>query len=234
VKEITDPDHYDHYELLEISQTADIDEVNRAYRASQEIYREGSLALYSVFESDDGAVIRERLDEAYRVLSDSELRARYDVSRGYEPVKLTESSAPPSPDSSTTVESDAESVSDLSGAASAGEALGFDSDGGTREYDVFEDESSGDFNGLRLKRTRLFRGFEINDIAEVTKISGGHLRNIEDENFIDLPADVYVRGFVSAYASTIGLDPKIVVPSYMALVEAARTANQRSGFLGRK
>ncbi|MFP6656081.1 MAG: helix-turn-helix domain-containing protein [Myxococcota bacterium] len=228
MKEITD---FDHYELLEISQTADADDVDRAYRAAQQIYGEGSLALYSVVDDKEAAVIREQLDEAYRVLSDSELRARYDVSRGYEPVSGSKSSTP---DSSSALESDFESTSDLPGAAATGEAAGFDVDEGTREYDVFGDEAGGDFNGLRLKRTRLFRGFEINDIVDVTKISGGHLRNIEDENFIDLPADVYVRGFVSAYATTIGLDPKVVVPSYMALVEAARTANQRSGFLGRK
>jgi hypothetical protein len=103
-----------------------------------------------------------------------------------------------------------------------------------QEYDVFEDDGGGDFDGLRLRRTRLFRGYEIDDISDVTKVSGSHLRNIEEENFVDLPADVYVRGFVGAYASTIGLDPKVVVPSYMARVEASRTANQRGRFLGRQ
>jgi len=39
---------------------------------------------------------------------------------------------------------------------------------------------------------------------------------------------------VTAYASTIGLDPKIVVPSYMTRVQESRTANQRSRFLGRQ
>jgi cytoskeletal protein RodZ len=65
-------------------------------------------------------------------------------------------------------------------------------------------------------------------------VSGAHLRNIEDENFLDLPADVYVRGFVTAYARTIGLDPDIVVPSYMARMQDARQEGTRGRFLGRR
>ena len=102
------------------------------------------------------------------------------------------------------------------------------------EYDALEDDGSGDFDGMRLRRARLFRGYEIDDIANVTKVTGAHLRNIEAENFSLLPADVYVRGFVTAYAKTIGLDPKVVVPSYMVRVAQSRGDEQRAGFLGRR
>ena len=49
---------------------------------------------------------------------------------------------------------------------------------------------------------------------------------------VDLPADVYVRGFVTAYAKTIGLDPQSVVPSYMARLQESRQKSQKSRFLG--
>jgi len=68
-------DELDHYELLEIGRGAAPSEIDRAYRTSQETYADGSLALYSVFESMDASAIRERFDEAHRVLSDSELRS---------------------------------------------------------------------------------------------------------------------------------------------------------------
>ena len=74
-------DELDHYELLEISRTASTAEIERAYRLSQQTYGEGSLALYSVFESGDASAIREKLDEACRVLSDPELRVAYDENR---------------------------------------------------------------------------------------------------------------------------------------------------------
>jgi DnaJ-class molecular chaperone len=218
----------DYYELLEIPRSANADEIGHAYRLVQQIYGEGSLALYSVFEDHDAAAIRERLDEAYRVLSDGELREAYDASalvendtvdgsgasrEGYEGAAGFENSIP-------VVESEA--------------SLSVEAREDAREYDVFEDEGGGEFDGFRLRRTRLFRGYEIDYISDVTKVSGTHLRNIEEENFVDLPADVYVRGFVTAYASTIGLDPKIVVPSYMARVQESRNANQGSRFLGRQ
>jgi curved DNA-binding protein CbpA len=221
----------DYYELLEISRTASVVEIEHAYRLAQQVYGEGSLALYSVFESHDAVAIRERFDEAYRILSDPELRSSYDENQSFEediPVEMT------SPAEQGNPGFDLQTALDLSGATSThAEGAAAQSDG-DREYDVFEDEAGSDFDGMRLRRTRLFRGYEIDDISDVTKVSGAHLRNIEEENFVDLPADVYVRGFVTAYASTIGLDPKIVVPSYMARVQESRTANQRNGFLGRQ
>lgn len=215
-------DELDHYELLEISRSATTEEIERAYRMSQQTYGEGSLALYSVFENGDASAIRERLDEACRVLSDPELRVAYDESQ---------SKGNPSFASTPFAEATAESPAiDDSIREAAIEAF----DEVVEEYDAFDDDGAGDFDGLRLRRTRLFRGYEIDQISEVTKVSGTHLRNIEDENFIDLPADVYVRGFVTAYAKTIGLDPNSVVPSYMARVQESREGNSRSHFLGRR
>lgn len=221
----------DYYHLLEIPRNATTAEITHAYRLSQQTYGEGSLALYSIFESSEAAVIRERLDEAYRVLSNPEFRAAYDVDQppaevtAYSLSRSGEHTDESRPDLAT---NGATSV-DSAGASSAIDSL----EEGVEEYDVFEDEGGGEFDGVRLRRTRLFRGYEIDDIADVTKVSGSHLRNIEDENFVDLPADVYVRGFVTAYATTIGLDPNIVVPSYMARVQESRSGNQRGRFLGR-
>ena len=102
------------------------------------------------------------------------------------------------------------------------------------EEQVFEEDGPGDFDGVRLRRARLFRGYEIDEISHVTKVSGTHLRNIEEEKYAELPADVYVRGFVTAYARTIGLDPQRVVPGYMARLQESRNDGARSRFLGRR
>ena len=213
-------DELDHYDLLEIPKTATSAEVERAYRLSQQTYGEGSLAIYSIFESSDVVVIRERLDEAHRVLSDPELRAAYDESQPEgDPAPVF---MPPQETGNEEARPD----------VSTGETTTSSFDEVVEDYDTFEDDGGGDYDGIRLRRTRLFRGYEIDHISDVTKVSGTHLRNIEDENFEDLPADVYVRGFVSAYAKTIGLDPKIVVPSYMVRVQESRSGNQRDRFLG--
>jgi cytoskeletal protein RodZ len=61
-----------------------------------------------------------------------------------------------------------------------------------------------------------------------------YLQAIEDEAFDTLPAAVYARGFVAAYARAIGLDPNRVVESYMPRFEAARKGKGRGGLLGRR
>jgi len=206
----------DHYEMLEVPRGATPVEIDRAYRMAQQTYADGSLALYSIFDKRDLGEIRARLDEAYRVLADPELRAGYDVDHGASPLAQGEA-----PWSTSKPAAPLLPASEPLAAAAAGR------DDGERE-----EEAGGEFDGPRLRRTRLFRGYEIDQIADVTKVSGSHLRNIEDENFADLPAEVYVRGFVTAYAKTIGLDPVNVVPSYMARFQESRQKSQRSRFLG--
>lgn len=223
-------DELDHYELLEISRGANPAEVDRAYRIAQQTYADGSLALYGVFERVDAAAIRERLDEAYAVLADPELRVLYDKEN---PPSATASD----PADRSTAPSQAPLFADAVGAARSDvyeEAVAGSFDEVVEEYDALEDDGGGEYDGVRLRRTRLFRGYELDDISEVTKVSGAHLRNIEEENFFDLPADVYVRGFVTAYAKTIGLDPQVVVPSYMARVQESRTGSPRGRFLARR
>jgi cytoskeletal protein RodZ len=52
------------------------------------------------------------------------------------------------------------------------------------------------------------------------------MQALEDESFELLPAAVYVRGFLTAYARTVGLDPARVAASYMPRLE---TASRRKG-----
>jgi len=245
-------DELDYYELLEIPSSATAAEIERAYRLAQQTYTEGSLALYSVFESADVAAIRSRLDEAYGVLLDPEARRLHDRERNPNEATATVGGAlsngsgflPGAVGSNGRTGEPMWSVggfpaipdgeaSSRSGNAGIEVGLVAAEDGG-EEYDVFEDEGSGDFDGVRLRRARLFRGYEIDEISRVTKVSGTHLRNIEEENYAELPADVYVRGFVTAYAQTIGLDPQRVVPSYMARLQESRNEGSRSRFLGRR
>jgi curved DNA-binding protein CbpA len=225
-------DELDHYELLEVARNATSGEIDRAYRLAQETYADGSLALYSILEKRDAKEIRERLDEAYRVLADPELRAGYDLTHRTPESGValpTELPASKPVNGARAKSGVTESSPRMDAAVEVATSGGFDE--AVEGYDV-EEELSGDFDGPRLRRTRLFRGYEIEQIADVTKVSSLHLRNIEDENFGELPADVYVRGFVTAYAKTIGLDPQHVVPSYMARLQESRQKNQKSRFLG--
>ena len=196
----------DHYEILEVPRDTTAADIEKAYRMAKTTYADDSLAGYSVFGQGDAEVLRERVEFAYHVLRDSDSRRAYDATLSEDtPEPVEEETAP-------VEESDAVQL-----------------EGAVEELDAFEevDEDSGDFDGARLRRTRLRRGMELDDLAGVTKINPAYLRFIEEERFGDLPARVYVRGFVVAYASCVGLDSGRVTRSYMRRFESARPDSRR-------
>jgi flagellar biosynthesis protein FlhG len=202
----------DHYEVLEVRRGATPEEIERAYRMAQATYVDDSLAGYSVFEEGDVAAICERIEIAYRTLSDAAAREAYDA-------KLERRSAvEPAP---TGFEEVAESPPDAASGAATLEPI-----------DVLDDLDGdcGEFDGARLRRVRLRQGVELDDIASVTKVNPTYLSFIEEERFDDLPAAVYVRGFVIGYASCVGLDAKRVASSYMKRYEESRESCKRSIF----
>ena len=65
--------------------------------------------------------------------------------------------------------------------------------------------------GEYLKRERKLRQITLQEVAEGTKISIRSLESIEANRFTDLPAEVFLRGFVRSYAAYIGIDPEDVI-----------------------
>jgi len=65
---------------------------------------------------------------------------------------------------------------------------------------------------LRAQRERA--SLSIEDIARVTKIPERSLRQLEEGRFEDLPADVFVRGFLRSYARVVGVNADDVVRRY--------------------
>jgi len=206
-------DELDHYEVLEVKRGAALEEIERAYPIVRAAYDEGSLASYSVFDAREKAVIRDRIDQAYRVLSDVDARAAYDEELGVHAAsaaRAADERGAPSPELRPTAE-----------------AL----DGLQESLDLDLDEDfGGEYTGARLRRTRMRRGIEIEQISEITRINPNYLRCIEEDAFPELPAAVYTRGFVTAYARAIGLDPQSVAKTYMARFDEAR-GEQRGGGL---
>ena len=199
-----------HYEILETQPTATREEIERAYRLALATYSEDSLAGYSVFAEGDAAALRERVEMAYRVLSDSRMRSEYDATLELEP----EDELPPAEPSAPLVPVE--------------NAFGESPVPLHHDELMHLDDGSGDFDGQRLRHFRIRCGMEIDDIARVTKINPAYLRFIEAERFADLPASVYVRGFVTAYANCVGLDGKGVAASYMKRFDKG-DGNRRKG-----
>jgi flagellar biosynthesis protein FlhG len=72
-----------------------------------------------------------------------------------------------------------------------------------------------EFTGPLLRKVRESQGIEIAEISSRTKISKVHLSALEEEAYHQLPAIVYVRGFVTELAKYLRLDPAQVQRTYL-------------------
>jgi len=178
------------YETLGVGRTAADDEIRRAYKRQREIFREGSFPVVSVVSSQALREEQSRIEEAYDTLLDANKRRAYDLATFPDDVPR---SAPTRTATS----------------AALAEQLMLQAEVAREVHPETE------FTGALLTKVRMSQGVELSDIAQRTKISASHLRAIEAEAIADLPALVYVQGFVQEVAKYLRLDTQQVVRSYM-------------------
>ena len=72
-----------------------------------------------------------------------------------------------------------------------------------------------DARGENFRRYREACGIELRDMARQTRISRMHLENIEADAYAQLPAQVYIRGFLEAYCRYLKLEAGPLVRGYL-------------------
>lgn len=75
--------------------------------------------------------------------------------------------------------------------------------------------------GATLRQASLANRLTLEQLSRATKISGSNLRALESNDFERLPAAIYTRGFLRAYAREVNLDPQQVVDQYQRQVDEA-------------
>ncbi len=68
--------------------------------------------------------------------------------------------------------------------------------------------------GLYLKHERELRGVALEEIAETTKIHIRFLEALENNDFDNMPGEVFVKGYIRSYAKVIGFDSEEMVNAY--------------------
>ena len=76
--------------------------------------------------------------------------------------------------------------------------------------------------GAALTKARTKRGLTLDEASRDTRIRVDHLRALEDEDFDQLPGEVYVRGSLRTYAQYLGLSPDKVLGLYGRHADDAR------------
>ncbi len=201
-----------YYELLEVSPQASLDEITSAYHQALEAFNRDSVAVYSLFEDQERESLLERVKTAYRTLSNSRTRREYDhqlMAQGVLPpesfAKTTDpedDKAPPEPREEFTARP--RKVHRPLTPLVKGEGVALELAPGQI------------LTGSDLKRLRESRGVTLREMSERTKIGEDTLLAIETDLYHRLPAKVYVKGFLKAYAQVLLLDAEAVCQAYLA------------------
>jgi curved DNA-binding protein CbpA len=191
------------YETLEVSPDATLQEIERAYRIARATYHPTSAATYSVFSEEENSQILRRVEEAFSVLSEARLRREYDARlRREEFGERARAPRAPGP----RIPAEPVQVRVPVPASSAQTEL---------DLDEPVEPEDGIYDGPVLRRIRMSRGIEIEEISALTKVGELYLQFIEANRYHDLPAPVYLRGFLREFAKCLKLDPQRVADSYM-------------------
>lgn len=181
------------YEILETQPGVSDEEVRRAYRLMKEIYASGSPAICGLYDDAELAALHARANAAHDTLFAPERRRLYDLSL-------------PEADLARAVRRAAHAAPHVDAAIAtrsepSASAPTLDADS--------------EITGALLKKIRESKGLDLSEVAQRTKISERYLRSIEAERFDELPAAVYVRGFVTQMARFLRIDPSRAVESYL-------------------
>jgi flagellar biosynthesis protein FlhG len=185
------PSELNLYDVLWAHRGATDEELRRAYKRQRDLYQPDSLVLTSLLTDAQLRAEIMRIEEAHDTLLDPLRRRAYDVS--------------------TFPEQDQQAASldaVVDHALDAERAM-------LREELTREINAETDFSGRLLRKVRESQGVELQEIADLTKISLQHLRAIEMEDFGALPALVYTRGFVQQVAKYLKLDVTQVSKTYL-------------------
>lgn len=177
------------YAALGTSRSASDEEIRRACKRKREMYATDGLCTSSLLSEAELLREQARLEEAYDTLLDPVRRRAYDLSAYPERADST-------PEILPRPALDAEQLQ-------------------LKNELLREIGPESEFSGALLRKVRESQGVELVDIAAHTKITKGHLEAIEEERFADLPAIVYVRGFVTELAKFLRLDPVQVQKTYL-------------------
>ncbi len=74
--------------------------------------------------------------------------------------------------------------------------------------------------GALLQQARKSRGFTVEHISSRLRLSMKVINALENDSYEELPAPIFVRGYIRSYAALVGLDANKISESYSQLVQS--------------
>jgi DnaJ-class molecular chaperone len=220
MRRLTEQNYYD---LLDVSPKASFEEVQSAYDEAVSIYSNDSIPTYSLFTQEEREQIMARLVEAYKILTNGQLRKEYNqvlIERGeFSPQEVGFSSLEePDVAKGKLREVSVESLIQEENSENLNQA-------GDSTLDLFNEYTS--VTGKSIKMVRLAREMSLEEVYRNTNIPKHTLEDIEEEHFEKLPALVYLKGFLKAYADTLTVNQAQMVDGYVKRFLEWKTTGQK-------
>lgn len=197
--------NYNFYEVLEINANAPQHEVTKAYERAKSTYSGNNPAVYTIFSEFEARELMKMIEEAYSVLGNKTLRALYDE-------KLLSGTASPSDLTYNALLSI--SKQNLPFLTVKEEVRPQYKRDPAYEKMIAEHQ---EWQGQDIKKIREYKNLTLEKMNEITKINPFYIKSIEDMDPSNLPAIVFIRGYVVQIAKALGLEEKRVADSYMKL-----------------
>ena len=192
------------YATLKLPMDADLAAVDAAYQQHAELFSNNSMACYALCNEAEQQLSLKAVENAHLLI----LRERFATSAPPEPVKVeaveTEG-VKAEADKTDVVKTDMADKTDMAEPSHVRE----------RSMDVAT-PAEGDSLGAFLKQQRQRLGVSLVEISEKTKVSRTILGHIEQESYPELPAPVYLRGFIIEFAKIVQVaDPQQIASQYL-------------------
>lgn len=183
-----------YYDVLKVDPKASLTEIVAAYHKAKNAFSKESIATYSLFDDSDIQEVSLKLEEAYQILSNPNKRHTYDK-------VLQEQNREANVNTLTVIEKTQKTQ------FPARESQPPPIEKPTPHFDSY--------TGTVLKQIREGKGWSIDDVSKITKVPSRFILAIEEANPKNLPARVYIQGFVKNIANLYQLNPARVVTSYL-------------------
>lgn len=211
-----------YYEILEISPTANQHDILVAYHKAKATYSPSNEQIKQSFTESEINDLSQLVEEAFGVLSNQEFRQIYEQqlnSKSYSEANM--------------------SFGILKGIVSESVSRPIEKiiqyPFSLKEYQIQENKSNlvaidenfekeiseqEQWTGEFLKKVREYKQVSISDLHLKTKVNPWYINAIESCDIANLPAAVFVRGYIVQIAKDLGLDSKKVADSYMKIYKS--------------
>lgn len=195
------------YELLDVSISATSQKIEDAYLRQMSIFSDNSLTSIGAISDDERVFINARIQEAYDRLSHPVRREEYDKAEMAQPETFDKGENIRDSSADTADEKNGDIINSHLAITTLG---------------------AGHVTGSHLRNVRIAKGTSIEEICDRTKIRRQYLLAIEEENEKKYPPQVFLKGYIKAYATSLGLDPDVIAKKFVLGTRSDEEAEETS------